>query len=250
MTPIGQNIPVIYLHLSTFGRCILTSILRLNLVLTYGIPLDFRSGVHLCIPPYAIGPVRVYRDTQLRTDDVYCRESAGTGPVNLKVVSNECCLCITMDQLICASLSHTRFSYEVDNMLTGPASYRRTIERRKSRGFNGSIKTKTKTKTKQNKKQSNVTQEKYKTIFSNQTPGGYKFVPLVANHLWQANQVEHACFGLSCPWSFPSRSGILLHALVQPFSAAIDFALNCFASCSAVLRHYPRPGMQSFSVRR
>ena len=27
-----------------------------------------------------------------RTDSVHCRESAGTGPVNLKVVSNGCCL--------------------------------------------------------------------------------------------------------------------------------------------------------------
>ena len=38
------------------------------------------------------GQSRVYRVTQLRTDGVHCRESAGTGPVNLKVVSNECCL--------------------------------------------------------------------------------------------------------------------------------------------------------------
>ena len=35
---------------------------------------------------------RVYRVTQLRTDDVHCRESAGTGPVNLKIVPNGCCL--------------------------------------------------------------------------------------------------------------------------------------------------------------
>ena len=35
------------------------SILRLNLVLTYGIPPEFRGGVHLFIgkPPYAIGSV-------------------------------------------------------------------------------------------------------------------------------------------------------------------------------------------------
>ena len=38
------------------------------------------------------GHSRVYRVTQLRTDGVHCRESAGTGPVNLKVVPNECCL--------------------------------------------------------------------------------------------------------------------------------------------------------------
>ena len=31
------------------------------------------------------GQFRVYRVTQLRTDGVHCRESAGTGPVNLKV---------------------------------------------------------------------------------------------------------------------------------------------------------------------
>ena len=50
-------------------------------------------------PPYAMGSVpslsgqsRVYRVTQLRTDGVHCRESAGTGPANLKVVPNGCCL--------------------------------------------------------------------------------------------------------------------------------------------------------------
>ena len=32
------------------------------------------------------GQSRVYRVTQLRTDGVHCREFAGTGPVNLKVV--------------------------------------------------------------------------------------------------------------------------------------------------------------------
>ena len=36
------------------------------------------------------GQSRVYRVTQLRTDGVHCRESADTGPVNLKVVPNEC----------------------------------------------------------------------------------------------------------------------------------------------------------------
>ena len=35
---------------------------------------------------------RVYRVTQLRTDGVHCRESAGTGLIKLKVVPNECCL--------------------------------------------------------------------------------------------------------------------------------------------------------------
>ena len=73
---------------------LLISILRLNLVLIYGIPPEFRGGVHLFVynrhaPP---GQSRVYRFTQLRTDGVHCRESAGTGPVNLEVVPNECCL--------------------------------------------------------------------------------------------------------------------------------------------------------------
>ena len=40
----------------------------------------------------ASGQSRVHRVTQLRTDGVHYRESAGTGPVNLKVVPNECCL--------------------------------------------------------------------------------------------------------------------------------------------------------------
>ena len=71
-----------------FRVSLLNSILGLNLVLTYGIPPEFRGGV-----PYAIGSVPSLSGlTQLRTDGVYCRESAGTGPVNLKVVSNECCL--------------------------------------------------------------------------------------------------------------------------------------------------------------
>ena len=39
-----------------------------------------------------LGQSRVYRVTQLRTDGVYCREFEGTGPVNLKVVPNGCCL--------------------------------------------------------------------------------------------------------------------------------------------------------------
>ena len=76
---------------------LLISILRLNLVLTYGIPYEFRSGVHLFMFIYLnhhtpSGRSRVYRVTQVRTDGVHCREPAGTGPVNLKVVPNGCCL--------------------------------------------------------------------------------------------------------------------------------------------------------------
>ena len=39
-----------------------------------------------------LGQFRVYRLTQLRTHGVNYQESAGTGPVNLKVVPNGCCL--------------------------------------------------------------------------------------------------------------------------------------------------------------
>ena len=73
---------------------LLISILRLNLVLTYGIPPEFRGGGHLFIynRHTTSGQSRVYRVTQLRTDGIHCRESAGAGPVNLKVFSNERCL--------------------------------------------------------------------------------------------------------------------------------------------------------------
>ena len=54
---------------------------------------EFRNGVHLFIQNRHTpsGQSRVFRVTQLRIDGVYCRKSAGTGPVNLKVVPNECC---------------------------------------------------------------------------------------------------------------------------------------------------------------
>ena len=73
---------------------LLVSILRLNMVLTYVIPPDFHGGGHLFVynRHTPSGQSRVYRVTQLRTDGVHCRASAGTGPVNLKVVPNECCL--------------------------------------------------------------------------------------------------------------------------------------------------------------
>ena len=44
-------------------------------------------------PSYAIGSVPSLSGlTQLRTDGVHCLEPAGSRPVNLKVVPNECCL--------------------------------------------------------------------------------------------------------------------------------------------------------------
>ena len=73
---------------------LLISILRLNLVLTYEISPEFRGGVHLFSynRHTPSGQSRVYRVTPLRTDGVHCRESAGTGPGNLEVVPNDCCL--------------------------------------------------------------------------------------------------------------------------------------------------------------
>ena len=64
---------------------------------------------------------RVYRVTQLRTDGVHCRDSAGTGPVNLKVAPNGCCLGRSSWTKLYAPLSHTPCWYEV-GMLKLPAS--------------------------------------------------------------------------------------------------------------------------------
>ena len=58
-------------------------------VLTHAIPLACRDSVNIYIYIYIIqsGQSRVYRVTQLlRTDGVPRRDSAGTGPVALKVV--------------------------------------------------------------------------------------------------------------------------------------------------------------------
>ena len=68
------------------------------------------------------------------------------------------------------------------------------------------------------------------------------FAPPVASPQGRANQHEPACFGLSSSSSFPSRSGIPLHAVYSPallFSATIHFAMKCSAPCSAALRHSP-----------
>ena len=82
----------------------------------------------------------------------------------------------------------------------------------KGRGFDESIK---KTKTKQHN--TKVTPEKDVMASANQTPGGYKFAPLVASQQGRANQHEPAYFGLSSPWFVPSRSGMPLHVVAQPW---------------------------------
>ena len=69
-------------------------------MLSRGIPLAFSRDVHLFIPPTAIESARVHQVTQLRTDDVHCRKSAGIGPLVLKTVrvTDVAVSGITMDQ--------------------------------------------------------------------------------------------------------------------------------------------------------
>ena len=101
---------------------LLISILRLNMVLTYGIPPEFRGGVHLFIynhHTYAIGLVPslsghhaiAYRWRSLPRVRRH-RASKPRGSSERVLPSQ-----VTMDQLICASLSHTHYWYEVLGML-------------------------------------------------------------------------------------------------------------------------------------
>ena len=91
-------------------------------MLTYGIPPEFRGGVHMK-PPYAIGSVpslsghaNAYRWRSLPR----VRRHRASKPQG----SSERVLPwqVTMDQLIFASLSHTHYWYEV-GMLKVPAVY-------------------------------------------------------------------------------------------------------------------------------
>ena len=104
---------------------LLISILRLSLVLTYGIPLDFRDGVHLFIlkPPFAIGLVPslsghaiAYRWRSLTTVRRH-RASKPQGS-SKRVLPWQ----VTLDQIICAFLSHIHYWYEV-GMSKVPVSY-------------------------------------------------------------------------------------------------------------------------------
>ena len=94
---------------------LLISILRLNLVLTYEIPPEFRGGVHLK-SPYAIrsvpslsGHAVAYRWRSLPRVRRH-RASKPQGS-SKRVLPRQ----VTTDQLICASLSHIHYYwYEVD----------------------------------------------------------------------------------------------------------------------------------------
>ena len=111
---------------------LLISILRLNLVLAYGIPPEFRGGVHLLFkPPYAIGSdpslsghaIIAYRWRSLPR----VRRHGASKPQG----SSERVLPwqVTMDQLIFVALSHTHYWHEV-GMLKVLAVYRTAFERR------------------------------------------------------------------------------------------------------------------------
>ena len=98
---------------------LLISILRLNLVLTYGIPPEFRVGVQITMGQS--GQSRVYRVMQLHTDGAHwrslprVRQPRASKPQG----SSEQVLPwqVTMDQLICVSLSHTHYWYEVGMLI-------------------------------------------------------------------------------------------------------------------------------------
>ena len=105
---------------------LLISTLWLNLVLTYGIPPEFRYGVHNFKPPNAIGPVPslsghaiAYRWRSLPR--VRWHRASKPQGYSRRVLPWQ----VTMDQLIFASLSHTHYWYEV-GMLSVPAVY--TVE--------------------------------------------------------------------------------------------------------------------------
>ena len=71
-----------HLHTQAESACLLTGFLPSSAAASF---YSFTTDRHT-----PSGQSRVYRVTQLSTDGVHCREFAGTGPVNLKVVPNGC----------------------------------------------------------------------------------------------------------------------------------------------------------------
>ena len=109
---------------------LLIFILRLNLVLTYGIPPDFRGGVHFYLfkPPYAIGSTPslsghaiAYRWRSLPRVPRH-RASKPQGNSKRALPWQ-----VTMDQLICASLSYTHYWYEAGMLKHQVNYYTRSI---------------------------------------------------------------------------------------------------------------------------
>ena len=86
------------------------------MVLTYGIPLDSATASIYIYHHTLSSQSRVYRVTQLRTDAVHCRESAGTRLVfNSPQGSSSkgCCLCRSTWTNCTPLFSHTHYWYEV-----------------------------------------------------------------------------------------------------------------------------------------
>ena len=88
--------PFSSLGLNLIGWCLLTGFR----------PLFAMASIYLYRQPPS-GQSRVYRVTQLRTEDVHCRESAGAGPDFLKVVpvTGAALSGIAMDQFLGLSFS-------------------------------------------------------------------------------------------------------------------------------------------------
>ena len=91
---------------------------------------------------YATGSVPSYRVTQLRTDGVHGHRASKPQSSSERVLPSQ----VTMDQLICASLSHTHYWYEV-GILKVPTH----IEGRLNEGPQLQPKHKDENETKQNK---------------------------------------------------------------------------------------------------
>ena len=95
---LSRSVPEILISRDGFGSPVPRQTAHLHTQAEYGAYLRDSSRVPRWRPFIYFndhtpsGQSRVYRVTQLRTDGVHCRESASSGPVNLKVVPNECCL--------------------------------------------------------------------------------------------------------------------------------------------------------------
>ena len=116
---------IIRKHKRTLEACLMAGrggVLQANLVLprwhpvltghelnesgAYYLPLSAAASIYLYHQPPS-GESRLYHITHLRNDGIHCRESTGTVPTIFKVVpvKGAAFSGITMDQLMCVSLS-------------------------------------------------------------------------------------------------------------------------------------------------
>ena len=144
-------------------------------MLTCGIPPDFRGGVHLFIEtairhrvsPEFIGSRHCVPQWRSLSRVHRHRASKPRGSSKRMLPSQ-----VTMDQLVCASLSHTHYWYE-RGMLK--VHNRRTVEQRLAASIKG--------KRQKKKKKKRFARVKENTISAQnkKTPRGYNFAPLLAN---------------------------------------------------------------------